>query len=126
MNERMIAVSLTCPIQAAANAVASAELPFNATLIGASFSLDKSTGSPTTVTVDINDNGTPPSAAYTAVDIGTTDGAALTVKSTHLGGTAAIAALTSGHEVDFDVNVTGGSTPTMRVTVVLFLLVDEG
>jgi len=122
MSERLVAIGLKVATQAAGNALATVKLPFKAMLVGMSGALDAVTGSPTAVTVDVNDDGAA-ITGFTAVALGTTAGAAETVKTTHLGGTVAPVEIAADSEVDVDVNISGGSSPTAGATVVLFLLV---
>jgi hypothetical protein len=117
-----IPISLKFHTQAAGNALCGFEALEDLTLVGASLSLDAVTGTPTAVTMDVNDDGAG-IAGFTAVSVGTTAGAVTPVKTTHYGGAVAIPAdIAAGSEVDVDLNFSGGSSPTAGGTVVLWVL----
>jgi hypothetical protein len=117
-----IPICLKFHTQAAGNALCGFEALEDFTLVGASFSLDAVTGSPTTVTMDVNDDGAG-IAGFTAVNVGTTAGAVTPVRTTHYGGAVAIPAdIAAGSEVDVDLNISGGTSPTAGGTVVLWVL----
>lgn len=124
MDERLIAITLYKAAVAATDAVSGVEIPFDATIVGASFSLDVVTGTPTSVDIDINDDGTA-ITGYAAVNCGATAGVITVKKSTHFGGTVAVQRIAAGSEIDFDIAFTAGSTPTAGLTIVLYLLVGS-
>lgn len=120
--EQLVAICLRREVAAAGDVVAGFEIPVGAKLVGLSGSLDAVTGSPSAVTIDVNDDGAG-ITGFTAVGLGATAGVCTQVKTTHLGGAVAVPAeIAAGSEIDIDVNITGGSTPTAGVTVVLWFL----
>ena len=88
------------------------------TIVGVSFCAEVFTGTPTGCTIDIQDDGTDVIAAITA-------NTALTPgvwQSVHMGGTNAPVHIVAGSEVEIDLNLTGGSTPTASFSVVIWYL----
>ena len=88
------------------------------TIVGVSFCAEALTGTPTATTIDIQDDGTDVIAAITA-------STALTPgswKSVHMGGTNAPVHIVAGSEVEVDLNLTAGSTPTAAFSVVIWYL----
>ena len=88
------------------------------TIAGVSLCAEVFTGTPTGCTIDIQDDGTDVIAAITA-------NTALTPgvwQSVHMGGTNAPVHIVAGSEVEIDLNLTGGSTPTASFSVVIWYL----
>ena len=88
------------------------------TIVGVSLCATVFTGTPTGCTIDIQDDGTDVIAAITA-DTALTPG---TWKSVHMGGTEAPVHIVAGSEVEIDLNLAGGSTPTAAIDVVIWYL----
>ena len=88
------------------------------TIVGVSLEASVFTGSPTGFTIDIQDDGTDVIAAV-AANTALTPG---TWKSVHMGGTNAPVHIAAGSEVEIDLNLTGGSSPTATFTVVIWYL----
>jgi len=88
------------------------------TIVGVSLCATVFTGTPTGFTVDIQDDGTDVIAAITA-NTALTPG---TWKSVHMGGTEAAVHIAAGSEVEVDMNLTGGTTPTAEFTLVIWYL----
>ena len=88
------------------------------TIVGVSLEATVFTGTPTGFTVDIQDDGTDVIAAITA-------NTALTPgvwQSVHMGGTNAPVHIAAGSEVEVDLNLTGGSSPTAAFTLLIYYL----
>ena len=88
------------------------------TIVGVSFEPTVFTGTPTGCTIDIQDDATDVIAAITA-------NTALTPgvwQSVHMGGTEAPVHIVAGSEVEVDLNLTGGSSPTAAFTLVIWYL----
>lgn len=88
------------------------------TIVGVSLCATVFSGSPTGFTIDIQDDGTDVIAALTA-NTALTPG---TWKSVHMGGTEAPVHIAAGSEVEVDMNLTGGSSPTAEFTLVIWYL----
>ena len=88
------------------------------TIVGVSLCATVFTASPTGFTIDIQDDGTDAIAAITA-NTALTPG---TWQSVHMGGTNAPVHIAAGSEVEIDLNLTGGSSPTATFTVVIWYL----
>jgi len=117
-NEVMRVISMQCPALADADSVMGFTALEAMTIVGASLYPTVFTGSPTGCTIDIQDDGTDVIAAITA-------NTALTAgdwQSVHMGGTEAPVHIVAGSEVEIDLNLTGGSTPTATFTLVIWYL----
>ena len=88
------------------------------TIVGVSLCAEAFTGTPTACTIDIQDDGTDVIAAITA----STALPPGTWKSVHMGGTNAPVHIVAGSEVEVDLNLTAGSTPTAAFSVVIWYL----
>ncbi len=88
------------------------------TIVGVSLCATVFTGTPTGFTIDIQDDGTDVIAAL-AANTALTPG---TWKSVHMGGTEDAVHIAAGSEVEVDLNLTGGSTPTAAFTLVIWYL----
>jgi len=76
------------------------------------------TGTPTGFDIDIQDDGTDVITAI-AANTALTPG---TWKTAHMGGTETPVTIAAGSEVEIDVNLTGGSSPTAKFDVVIWYL----
>ncbi len=88
------------------------------TIVGVSLCATVFSGTPTGFTLDIQDDGTDVIAAITA-------NTALTPavwQSVHMGGTNAPVHIAAGSEIEVDMNLTGGSSPTAEFTLVIWYL----
>lgn len=117
-NEVMRTISFQVPALADADGVVDFEALEAMTIVGVSLCATVFTGSPTAFTIDIQDDGTDAIAAITA-STALTPG---TWKSVHMGGTNAPVYVAAGSEVEIDLNLTGGSSPTATFTVVIYYL----
>ena len=88
------------------------------TVVGVSFCAEAFTGAPTGCTLDIQDDGADVIAAITA-DTALTPGS---WKSVHMGGTEDPVHIVAGSEVEIDLNLAAGSTPTAAFSVVIWYL----
>ncbi len=117
-SEVMRTLSFQCPALADADSVIGFDALEAMTIVGVSFNPTVFTGSPTGCTIDIQDDGTDVIAAITA-------NTALTPgdwQSVHMGGTEAPVHIAAGSEVEIDLNLTGGSTPTATFTLLIWYL----
>ncbi|MBI3733831.1 MAG: hypothetical protein HY259_10315 [Chloroflexi bacterium] len=124
MNERIIPITLKVPTQAAGANLAGVKLPVIGTLVGVSASLDAVTGGPTDVKYDLLSAGSNISG-FNAISVGTTAAATTLTKSKHFGGTIDPVEIAAGNNLTVSTTITGGSSPTAGLTVVLYLLMGE-
>ena len=117
-NEVMRTLTFQVPALADADSVVGFEALEDMTIVGVSLNATVFTGSPTGFTIDIQDDGTDAIAAITA-NTALTPG---TWQSVHMGGTNAPVHIAAGSEVEIDLNLTGGSSPTATFTVVIYYL----
>jgi len=117
-NEVMRLISLQVPALEDADSVVGFEALEDMTIVGVSVNATVFTGSPTGFTIDIQDDGTDVIAA-TAANTALTPG---TWQSVHMGGTEAPVHIAAGSEVEIDLNLTGGSSPTATFTVMIWYL----
>ena len=117
-NEVMRTLTFQVPALADADSVVGFEALEDMTIVGVSLNATVFTGSPTGFTIDIQDDGTDAIAAITA-NTALTPG---TWQSVHMGGTNAPVHIAAGSEVEIDLNLTGGSSPTATFTVVIWYL----
>lgn len=117
-NEVMRVISLHHEAIVATDSIHDFEALEAMTIVGVSFCASILTGTPTGVTIDIQDDGTD---CITAISAGTalTPG---TWQSTHMGGTEAPVYIAAGSEVEIDLNLAEGSTPTAVTDVVIWYL----
>jgi hypothetical protein len=93
------------------------------TIVGVSLCATVFTGTPTAFDIDIQDDGADVITAITA-STALTPG---TWKSVHMGGTEAPVVIAAGSEVEIDVNLTAGTTPTAKFDVAIWYLAgDQG
>jgi len=117
-NEVMRTISFQVPALAAASSVVDFSALEEMTVVGVSLCATVFTGTPTGFDIDIQDDGTDcitAIAANTALTPGTW-------KSTMMGGTESPVVIAAGSEVEIDLNLTGGSSPTATFTVVIWYL----
>jgi hypothetical protein len=88
------------------------------TIVGVSLCATVFTGSPTGFNIDIQDDGTDVMTAI-AANTALTPG---TWQTPHMGGTETPVTIAAGSEVEIDLNLTGGSSPTAEFDVVLWYL----
>lgn len=111
-------VSFSAQAQTAANGVHGFTVPYGMTLVGISMWVEAITGSPTNLTIDIQDDGTDViTVAFTVTAAG-----AAVWNSTALGGTNTPINIARGSVVEVDLNFTGGSTPAADYDITLFYL----
>lgn len=129
MNERLIALPLIVKDGVgvvATDAVAGVKVPFPCLLVGASVTLDFVSGSPTAVSVDINDDTTA-ITGFADIALGATAALGAHIKTVHMGGTVAVPALIAADSViGLDLKFTDGSTPKANITAILWILPSEG
>ena len=118
MSEVMRTISFHVSPIVATDSVVDFQALEDMTIVGVSLCAEVFTGTPTGCTIDIQDDGTDVIAAITA-------NTALTPgvwQSVHMGGTNAPVHIVAGSEVEIDLNLTGGSTPTASFSVVIWYL----
>ena len=118
MSEVMRTISFHVSPIVATDSVVDFQALEDMTIVGVSLCAEVFTGTPTGCTIDIQDDGTDVIAAITA-------NTALTPgvwQSVHMGGTNAPVHIVAGSEVEIDLNLTGGSTPTASFSVVIYYL----
>lgn len=120
-NEVMRALSFRVDPLADADSVLAFEALEAMTIVGVSFEPLVFTGTPTGCTIDIQDDGTDVIAAITA-NTALTPG---TWKSVMMGGTEAPVHIAAGSEVEVDLNLTGGSSPTASFCLVIYYLAGD-
>ncbi len=118
MSDRLVTFTFSSQAQADADGVHTLYTPLGLTLVGVSVTAEAFTGSPTGFNVDIQDDGADIVTAVAANTAGTPG----TWLSTHLGGSETPIAIAAGSEVEVDVNLVGGSTPTADYDVTLWCL----
>jgi len=119
--QNMKALVFTLEAQADADGVIEFDVPVGMTILGASLCAEAFTGTPTAFTVDIQDDGTDVIAAITASTAGTPG----TWYTPALGGSETPVKIAAGSDVEVDVNLTAGSSPTADFTLVLYVTLDE-
>lgn len=114
MNERLIPLSLAFQGEQDADGVMGLTLPPDVgyTLKGISHFLTF-TGTPTSMTIDVQDDGTDITAA-TAVDVETDGYTAVTPSQ-----------IAAGSVIEVDLNLAGGSTPAATGEIILWGSIDE-
>lgn len=97
------------------------DAPVGFTIWGASLCAEAFANAPTGFNVDIQDDATDVITAI-AANTALTPGTWLTPA---LGGTQTPVTIAAGSDVEVDVNLVGGSTPTADFTLVLYVTLDE-
>ncbi len=118
MSDRLVTFTFSSQAQADADGVHTLYTPLGLTLVGVGVTAEAFTGSPSGFNVDIQDDGADIVTAVAANTAGTPG----TWLSTHLGGAETPVAIAAGSEIEVDVNLTGGSTPTADYDVTLWCL----
>jgi len=118
---RLVPMVFTAEAQVAANGVHEFDVPIGMTILGVSLCAEAFTGSPTAFTIDIQDDGSDVITAVTASTAGT-PGTWLTPA---LGGAQTPVHIAAGSDVEIDVNLAEGSTPSADYTIVLYVTLDE-
>jgi len=118
---RLVPIAFNLVGQADADGVIEFDMPVGMTILGVSLCAEAFTGTPTAFTVDIQDDGTDVITAIAASTAGT-PGTWLTPA---LGGTEIPVHIAAGSDVEIDVNLSAGSTPTADFAVVLYVTLDE-
>jgi len=117
-NEVMRVLTFQVPALEDADGVVDFEALEAMTIVGVSLCATVFTGTPTGFTIDIQDDGSDVIAAI-AADTALTPG---TWKSVHMGGEEDAVHIAAGSEVEIDLNLTGGSSPTATFTVAIYYL----
>lgn len=114
----LLSFTFSAQAQADADGVHTLYAPVGLTLVGVTVCAEAFTGSPTGFNVDVQDDGADVVTAVAANTAGT-PGSWL---AAHLGGSESAVAIAAGSEVEIDVNLTGGSSPTADYDVTLWCL----
>lgn len=118
--QNLTAMVFTVQAQLDADGVIEFDAPIGFTVWGASLCAEAFTGVPTAFTADIQDDGTDVITAITA-STALTPG---TWYTPALGGTNTPVHIAAGSDVEVDINLAGGSTPTADFTLVLYVTFD--
>jgi hypothetical protein len=118
------AITFTLEAQAAANGVAGFKMPKAGTLVGVSLMAEALTGSPTNVAIDVN-GGAAGSTELIAAAVTLTAAGYGEYLCKHLGGTNSNQALADGDLINVDVVFSGGTSPTVDCTIVLWILMGQ-
>jgi len=118
MSDRLIAFTVSSQAQADADGVHTIYTPVGLTLVGVTLCAEAFTGTPTGFNVDIQDDGSDVITAVAANTAGT-PGSWLTPQ---LGGTETPVAVAAGSEIEVDVNLTAGTSPTADYDVTIWAL----
>jgi len=114
----LLVFNFSAQAQPDADGVHTLYTPIGLTLVGVTLCAEAFTGTPTGFNVDIQDDGTDVITAVAANSAGT-PGSWL---ASHLGGSLTPVAIAAGSEVEIDVNLTGGTSPTADYDVTLWCL----
>ena len=121
MNENLVVFDFDAQAQVDADSVHGFYAVKGFTIIGASLEAEAFTGTPTAFDIDVQDDGTDVITALTA-STALTPGTWL---STAVGGAETPVKVAAASEVEIDVNLTGGSTPTADYHLQLWVLMDN-
>jgi len=119
--QNLSALAFTVEAQVAASGAIEFDVPVGMTVLGVSLCAEAFTGTPTAFTVDIQDDATDVITAVTASTAGTPG----TWYTPCFGGTETPVRIAAGSDVEVDVNLTAGSTPTADFTLILYVTFDE-
>ena len=119
---RLVPMVFTIEAQDDADGVIEFDVPVGMTILGVSLCAEAFTGTPTAFTIDIQDDGTDTAISALAASTAGTPG---TWYTPALGGTNAPVHIAAGSDVEVDVNLAGGSSPTADFTLVLYVTLDE-
>ncbi len=113
-----VPLNFSAQAQADADAVHKIKLPFGVMLTAVSLSPISFTGEPTGFTIDLNVDGAAKLAALAADEAGTP----VNWKSKHHQGDDEVICVPKDGVVSIDVNLAGGTTPTVTYDLVLWLV----
>lgn len=111
-------INFSAKTQGDADAVHGVKIPVGMTLVGVMVFPAAIAGSPTAATFDVNAGASAVVSALAVSEAGT----AATWLSRHLGGSNAPVALAKDTALTVDVNLAGGTSPTVSYDVTLWLL----
>lgn len=119
--QNLTAMVFTGEAQLDADGVFEFDTPVGLTIWGVSLCAEAFANTPSAFTIDIQDDGTDVISAVTASTAGTPG----TWYTPALGGTETPVHIAAGSDVEVDVNLAGGSSPTADFTLVLYVTLDE-
>ncbi len=119
--QNLVALVFTAEAQVTANGVHEFDVPVGITIHGVSLCAEAFSGTPTAFDIDIQDDATDVITAVTASTAGTPG----TWYTPALGSTQTPVHIAAGSDVEIDINLTGGSSPTADYTIVLYVTIDE-
>ena len=119
MSAQLITFNFSAQAQADADGVHTIQVPFGITIVGVTVCAEAFTGSPTGFNIDIQDDAADVITAVAANAAGTPG----EWTSTHFGGSNDPVVVAAGSEVEVDVNLTAGSSPTADYDITIFALV---
>lgn len=117
-NEVMRVLSFTVEEQDDGDSIIGFEALEAMTIVGVSLCAEAFTGTPTGFNIDIQDDAADVITAV-AADTAQTPGTWLSV---HMGGTEDPVYIAAGSEVEVDVNLAGGTSPTADFTLLIYYL----
>jgi len=118
MSDRLIALCASAQAQADADGVHTFYAPVGLTIVGVTLTAEAFTGTPTGFNVDIQDD-TVDVITGVAADTAGTAGTWLTPQ---FGGSQTPVAVAAGSEIEVDVNLTAGTSPTADYDVTIWAL----
>ena len=118
---RIVPLVFTAEAQADADGVHEFDVPVGMTILGVSLCAEAFANSPTGFNIDIQDDGTDVITAVAANTAGTPG----TWYAPAFGGTETPVQVAAGSDVEIDINLVGGSSPTADYTIVLYVTLDE-
>ena len=118
MSDRLVTFTFSAQAQADADGVHTLYAAVGLTLVGVTLCAEAFTGTPTGFNVDIQDDGADVITAIAANTAGTA-GSWLTA---HFNGANMSVAVAAGSEIEVDVNLVGGTSPTADYDVTLWCL----
>ena len=117
--QNLKALVFTVEAQVAANGVIEFDMPVGMTILGVSLCAEAFANTPTTFTIDIQDDGTDTSIAALAASTAGTPG---TWYTPALGGTETPITVAAGSDVEIDLNL---DSDTADFTAILYVTWDE-
>ncbi len=120
MKENIVALPFYVQGQVDADGVIEFEALCGMTIHGVNLCAEAFTGSPTGFNIDVQVETADVITAVAANSAGTSG----TWKTPELGGTQTPVHVDAGEDVEIDVNLTGGSTPTADFTLILWVALD--
>lgn len=110
MDERTVLIPFYFAATADADGVWLQEAPQDLDIVGVFYTLHTVTGSPTGANIDIQDDG---ADAITAIALSAfTAGSTASWKTPHLGGSQTPVHVAAGSDLEIDLNLSGGTSPT--------------